>query len=155
MTDTRELRVTEEILIRAAPEAVFRALVDPAELTSWWTIPGRYETRDAQVDLRVGGAYSLSGTSVARGRFLVTGEYLVVDPPHHLSYTWNPDWDDEAHGSIVDLTLEAVGENTRLVVEHTAFLSPAAFEAHRQGWPAVLAALSAHVSGNGRRKRKS
>lgn len=146
MTDPKDLRVTEEILIRAAPEKVFRALVDPAELATWWRIPGRYETQNAQVDLRVGGAYSLTGTSVARRQFLVTGEYLLIDPPHRLRYTWNPDWDDEAHGSIVDFTLEAAGEKTRLVVEHTAFSSRAAFEAHRQGWPAVLAALSAHMS---------
>jgi len=145
VTASEDLALRDEILIRASPERVFRALTDPAEITAWWCLPGFYEVTEAQIDLRVGGRYSLSGTSTNQGRFLLTGVFLVIDPPHRLKYTWIPDWSDGARDSTVEFQLEAVGDETRVVVAHTGFLSAAACEEHRQGWPAVLGVLAEHV----------
>lgn len=144
MTAEADLRVEQEILIRAPIERVFKAFTDPLELATWWRIPGYYETEHADVDLRVGGRYRLTGTSAGLSTFEVHGEYLVIEPPSVLSYTWNPSWDRDAHGSVVDIRLESVGDETRVRVVHTAFLTANARDEHDQGWPAVLQAVVRH-----------
>jgi uncharacterized protein YndB with AHSA1/START domain len=145
MSTTHALQLIEEIRIHASPDRVFRALTDPGEVTAWWSVTGMYETREAEVDLRVGGRYRLAGTSARRGTFVVTGEYRVVEPPRRLSYTWVPDWDDGARDSVVDIRLEPEGTETRVIVTHTAFANQSARDEHANGWPAVLGALRAHV----------
>jgi uncharacterized protein YndB with AHSA1/START domain len=144
-SSTDVFRVVKEIRIQAPPELVFSALTDPAEVKAWWVIPGQYETRDAQLDVRVGGRYRVSGTSVRLKEFAVTGVYRIVEPPHRLSYTWTPDWDAGARDSIVDIRLEPEGEETRVIVTHTMFSTQSARDSHAEGWPAVLDALRTHA----------
>lgn len=148
MTISTDMEVKEEILIKASRERVFRALTDASEITAWWCLPGRYSVDEAEIDLTVGGVYRFSGTNSNSERFLLTGVFLVVDPPSRLEYTWVPDWNEDACGSVVAFQLETVGEYTRLLLTHSGFLSAAAREEHRQGWPAVLCAFAEHVSPN-------
>lgn len=147
MNMSHALQVIEEIQIEAPPDQVFRALTDPDEILQWWHIPDHYQTREATLDVRVGGRYRLAGTNAGGQSFEVDGEFRVVDPPHHLSYTWNPSWDDGAHGSIVDIRLESQGAGTRIVMRHTAFTTQSARDEHSQGWPGVLNALRMHAEG--------
>jgi len=142
---TEGYRLVEEIWIDASPERVYRAWTDRADLTRWWGVPGEYETTTAEVDVREGGHYRFAGTSAQLGSFEVTGEYRVVDPPHRLAYTWNPSWDEGAHGSVVELHFEAKDGGTRLVVEHTAFATESARDDHRSGWPAVTQMLKGYL----------
>lgn len=144
MSSTEVLRVVEEIRIHAAPERVFGALTDPAELTSWWSVPDEYVTREAEVDVRPGGRYVIRGTSVHLGTIEVTGEYRVVDPPRRLSYTWTPDWDGGARDSLVDIRLEPDGDGTRVVLTHTRFTTSLARDDHKRGWSAVFRAVKTH-----------
>ena len=145
MNGNSQLELRHEVLIHARKERIFRALTDPGEITAWWSLPGLYTVTEAEIDLREGGAYRLSGTSANSGRFLLTGKYLVVEPPQRLKYTWIPDWSEDARDSIVEFHLESVGDATRVVISHTGFLSAAACEEHRGGWPAVVGALGEHV----------
>ncbi len=145
MNTTEAFQVIEEIRIHAPPEVVFRALTNPAEITEWWRISGEYETREAEMDVRVGGRYRFAGSSTRLKRFVVSGEYRIVDPPRRLSYTWTPDWDQGARDSIVDIRLEADGDTTCVTVTHTAFSTMSARDGHHQGWPSVLIALRAHA----------
>lgn len=139
------LELCYEVLIHASRERVFRALTDPTEIIAWWSLPGLYTVTEAEIDLRQGGSYRLSGTSTNAGRFTLTGRYLAVEPSRRLKFTWLPDWSDDARDSVVEFQLEAEGDATRVVVNHTGFLSMAARDEHRQGWPAVLSALDEHV----------
>jgi uncharacterized protein YndB with AHSA1/START domain len=147
MSGMSSLELCYKILIHASRERVFRALSNPRDIIAWWNLPGLYAVTEAEIDLREGGAYRLSGTSANAGRFVLTGEYLTVEPPQRLKFTWVPDWSDDARDSVVEFRLETEGDATRVVVNHTGFLSMAARDEHRQGWPAVLAALDDHVSG--------
>ncbi len=145
MNTTEVFQVIEEIRIHAPPEVVFRSLTNPAEITEWWRIPGEYETREAEMDVRVGGRYRFAGTSTRLERFAVSGEYRIVDPPRRLSYTWTPDWDEGARDSIVDIQLERDGDTTCVTVTHTAFSTMSARDSHHQGWPSVLVSLRVHA----------
>lgn len=144
---TEGYRLVEEVWIDASPERVFRAWTDRADLVEWWGVPGEYQTTTVELDLRVGGRYRFGGTSEAMGVFEVTGEYREIDPPNRLVYTWDPGWDDGAHGSVVALTFEAKDGGTRLVIEHTAFATESARDDHKNGWPAVAAMLKAYCEG--------
>lgn len=147
MTKVAGYRIVREIWIDAPPERVFRAWTDPAEVTTWWRIPGAYATEEAEIDLRVGGGYRFAGTSEARGRFQVSGEYRSVEPGRRLVYTWNPDWDDDATGSVVTITFDAENGGTRVGVEHIGFATEASREGHDSGWPAVAAQLKGYLEG--------
>jgi uncharacterized protein YndB with AHSA1/START domain len=86
--------VKAEIEIGASPDRVFQALTDPAELAAWWGDAAMYRTYDWQVDLRAGGAWSSRARGADGSEMTVGGEYLEVDPPRLLVYTWRPSWDD-------------------------------------------------------------
>lgn len=141
MNEHSALSVRLDVWIHAPPERVFQALVDPEALCSWWAVPGAYETKEATVDVRVGGGYRLSGPSEQLGGFEVSGEYLTVDPPRELAYTWNPGWDERARGSIVRFRLRPERDGTLLQMEHTGFATEPSAADHRAGWPGVIDAL--------------
>lgn len=77
--------IISEIIVAAAPEQVFRALVDPAQVPQWWGQPGTYRCQKFNSDLRVGGHWGSFGVGPDGGNFQVTGEYLEVD---HLLACW-------------------------------------------------------------------
>lgn len=144
MSRTRALRLIETVRIHAPPDRVFRALTDPTELVAWWTIPDHYATVEALLDVRAGGRYQLSGTSVEHGPFTVTGVFRVVEAPHRLSFTWLPSWLDGMGESLVEIRLEPEGPTTLVTLTHTAVRS-AASEQSDPDWPAVLGALRTHA----------
>lgn len=62
-----------------APERVWKALTDPADLQQWFLT-------EAQVEQRVGGKVELVTTS---SRVRATGRVLAWDPPRVYEYEWN------------------------------------------------------------------
>jgi uncharacterized protein YndB with AHSA1/START domain len=80
--------ILAEIFIAAPPERVFQALSDPAQLSQWWGERGLYRVTGGGADVRVGGQWTSEGVSNDGTTFRVEGEYLEVDPPRRLVYTW-------------------------------------------------------------------
>jgi uncharacterized protein YndB with AHSA1/START domain len=55
-TTTRSVdAIVREIIIKAPAARVFEALVDPTQRMKWWGQEGRFETTNAESDLRPGG----------------------------------------------------------------------------------------------------
>ena len=71
-----------ERTLSAPPERIFRAWTDPDELARWFA-PDPEFTTEAEVDLRVGGAYR-----IRMGPYEVAGAYLSIDPPRTLAFSW-------------------------------------------------------------------
>jgi uncharacterized protein YndB with AHSA1/START domain len=138
---TGTVRATVEIA--ASPEAVFRALTDPGELARWWGSPDVYQTHDWKLDLRPGGKWSCQARS-AEGTGEVRGEYLAIDPPRLLEYTWEPSW-EQYKQSIVRCTLEAVPGGTRVDLLHRGLGEPDSCRGHAEGWTRVLGWLVGHL----------
>lgn len=80
-----EARVTRHI--RAAPERVFDAWIDPASIAQWFG-PGLGDMVRIDVDPRAGGKFVFTQR---RGDEDVehTGEFLVFNRPHRLSFSWS------------------------------------------------------------------
>jgi uncharacterized protein YndB with AHSA1/START domain len=132
--------------IDAAPERVFRSLTTPEELAAWWGSDDSYRTERWTVDLCPGGRWHCHAVSAEGHRSTVGGEYLVVDPPRLLEYTWEPSWED-FHRTRIRVELAPNGRGGTLVtVTHLGFTDrlPSA-EGHGQGWVRVLEWVRAHA----------
>jgi uncharacterized protein YndB with AHSA1/START domain len=74
-------------ILRAPPELVYRAFLEPGALVKWLPPHGFTGTVHSQ-DARVGGAYRMSFTNLATGHTHGwTGEYLELVPHQRLRYT--------------------------------------------------------------------
>jgi uncharacterized protein YndB with AHSA1/START domain len=137
--------VKAEIEIDAPRERVFRSLTDPAELAAWWGSDAMYRTYDWTIDLRPGGRWSARARGADGSEMTVDGEYLEVEPPRRLVYTWRPSWDDYAVTTVrFDLEMTATG--TRVLVTHTGFGDrTTAALGTGEGWRRILEWLAEHV----------
>lgn len=128
-------------LIDAAPDRVFTALTDPGDLASWWG-PAGFTTPEIELDLWVGGSYRFGMQPPDADLFHLAGEFLVIEPPRRLSYSFRweePDPDDRE--TVVELVLEEAGGRTELSLTQGGFATEARLELHRSGWDESLARL--------------
>jgi uncharacterized protein YndB with AHSA1/START domain len=130
----RSIRI--ERLIQAGLAEVFAAWTDPAVMARWLAPTGKAEV---EADLRVGGRFRV--TMIADDvRLEHTGEYLVIDPPRRLSFTWRSQYTGP-EASVVDVTMTARGEGTLVVLSHER-LPVETRASHQGGWAAILDRLA-------------
>jgi uncharacterized protein YndB with AHSA1/START domain len=135
--------VTAEIFIAAPRERIFQALTDPNQAAQWWGQGDKYRFSKFEMDVRVGGQWSCSGTSTTMGANIsVRGEFLEIDPPRRLSYTWTSSWMPTVTQVVWELEPQDGG--TLLKLTHTGFAGNAdQTKAHTIGWSLVLVWLQA------------
>ncbi len=112
-------------------DRVWRAMTDPAALAAWFW-PQRFAPT-AEVDLRVGGRYRIDGPAVGMA---VSGEYVAVEPPHRLVFTWT--WAGETEETLVTVDLRATDGGTELSLTHERFADDESAKNHAQGWDDCL-----------------
>ena len=136
-----ELRASR---VLAAPRArVWEALVDPEQVARWWG-PAGFTTHAADLDARAGGAYRFTMQPPEGDAFHLAGEFLVVEPPERLSYTFRwepPDPDDQE--TVATLTLAEEDGSTRIELVQGPFRTEARRELHAAGWSETLDKLAA------------
>ena len=120
-------------------ERVFEAWLDSESLAHWMR-PGNFTHATVTVDPRVGGGFRI----VMEGRtdggdHEHRGEYLVIEPPSLLSFTWISNATDHKP-TIVTIEFHERGTGTELILTHRR-LAPKAIDAHREGWTDVLRLL--------------
>ena len=137
-----------ERTLKASPERVFDAFIDPEQLTQWWW-PAGFTCPAAEVDLRVGGTYRLAmewpDLIPTENRFShgMAGEYYEIDRPHHLVMSGRAvnDEQGELFATLIDITLEARDGGTLLTMRQSYFepLPPAeALAGAEHGWTQQL-----------------
>jgi uncharacterized protein YndB with AHSA1/START domain len=130
--------IVASVEIAAPPERVFRAMTT-AEVASWWVRPGVFTTDEWSGDVRVGGRWRSSG--VARGeRYQLEGEFLEVDPPRKLTFTWQR---AGMAPTTVTYLLEPHAGGTRVTLRHDGFTVPEACEQVTMGWQTAFETLVA------------
>jgi uncharacterized protein YndB with AHSA1/START domain len=150
--------VVAEIFVAAPPARVFEAIIDPKQTAQWWGQKGRYHLTEASSDFRVGGKWRSAGVSEDGKPFHVEGEYLEIEPPRLVAYTWNPSYYD-LPTTIVRWELEPrpihllqhsgpnrVGTGTVVKIRHSGFggnLESA--KSHGEGWKRILGWMQAFV----------
>jgi uncharacterized protein YndB with AHSA1/START domain len=74
-------------VLRATPERVYRAFLDPDAMVKWLP-PNGYTGRVLHMDARVGGSYKMSFTNFSTGQsHAFGGEYVELVPQERLRYT--------------------------------------------------------------------
>ena len=137
---TTETAIEREIAIAASPETVWELLVDPDKATRWM---GQAATLDA----RPGGVYRVD---VMPGN-IALGEFVEVDPPRRLVYTWG--W-QQGNGSpvapgstTVEFELIPDGDGTTLRFTHRGLPDAEAVGKHAHGWDHYLERLAVAARG--------
>ncbi len=129
-------------LIRAPRERVFATLTDPNEVTTWFGPEGLSMTQ-ADVRLTPTGGYRFSMQPPDGDPFHISGEFVEIDPPSRLAYTFRydePTPDDEEN--LVSLTLTALDDGrTEVALAHGPFATAERLDLHRRGWTDSLERL--------------
>jgi uncharacterized protein YndB with AHSA1/START domain len=121
-------------VLDAPSERVFAALTEPALLTAWWG-PRGFSTPEIDLDLRVGGTYRFGMQPPDGDLFHLAGEFLEIDRPRRLAYTFRweePDPDDRE--TVVHLSLDEEDDGTRVSLSQGEFATEPRRELHRDGW---------------------
>jgi len=138
-------RIEREILIDAPPEVVWGVVTDPEHVAGWFS-------DSAEIELRPGGRAILTWEEHGR----VPGRVESVEPPRFFSFRWISGSGTELredNTTLVEFTLSAEGDGTRLRVVETGFRDLAGpddekaktVDGHRDGWVRELDDLRAYV----------
>ena len=141
MDATTETTLLERtISIDASPETVWEFFIDPEKLTRW-------KGMNAKLEPQPGGEYRCE---VIPGHTAV-GEYVELDPPHRLVFTWG--WEPGGSGrvpvgtSTVEIELLPTDEGTMLRFTHRGLPDEEAAQSHGHGWDHYLERLVIAAAG--------
>jgi uncharacterized protein YndB with AHSA1/START domain len=129
-------------VLRATPERVYRAFLDPDAMVKW-VPPHGFTGKVHHMDARVGGSYKMSFTNFTTGKsHSFGGEYLELVPHERIRYS---DQFDDPHlpGAMqVTITFQQVscGTEVHITQDGVPDLIPA--EACYLGWQESLALLA-------------
>jgi uncharacterized protein YndB with AHSA1/START domain len=129
-------------VLRAPPERVYRAFLDPEAMVKWLP-PNGFTGTVHQIDVRVGGSYRMSFTNFSTGHSHVFGgEYLELVPNERIRHT---DAFDDANlpGTMqTTVTFKPVSCGTELQVVQEGIPDPIPPEACYLGWQESLVLLA-------------
>ena len=131
-------RIEREIEIDAPIDVVWTVITEPEHINNWFT-------DSAELDLRPGGQGHFALDVKRASRNTVNLRVQRLEPPHFFSFRWDyPDGDDptEANAPLVEFSLEAHGDSTRLRlvesglenVTRSAGEKETYFADHSRGW---------------------
>ena len=125
--------------IHATPEKLFAAWTQPEHLVRWWG-PEGVTCSEAEIDLRVGGAYRLANRFPNGSVVWIAGVFELIEPPHRLIYTWKL---ESQSGSTERVTVyfERLDGSTEVIVTHERIADEAARTGHERGWAGCLDSL--------------
>jgi uncharacterized protein YndB with AHSA1/START domain len=124
--------VTASVRIAAPPAVVFPYLTDASLLVRWMGAC-------VEVNPEPGGAFA-----VDIGDQPIRGNYVAVEPPHRIVFTWGLPGSDvlPPGGSTVEIVLAADGDETVVNLTHRDL--PAQLQPdHVSGWTTLLNSLAA------------
>ena len=150
MPSEQPQQLQTSIEIKASPEKVFDAWTDPVQLLAWWGDDSMYHSTRWECDVRKGGAWFCEGLMASGAAYTVSGEYLAVERPNKLEFTWAPNWDAPL---VTTVTVEflAIPTGTLLKLNHTGFITVQSRDGHAKGWDRVLAWVLSYTESTTRR----
>lgn len=148
--------VAEETLVLTrqfhAPIArVFAAWTQP-ELLAQWFGPENFTVINTTIDCCVGGQYEITIETPDKTQIKHWGEYVAVDAPNQLIFTWvleNQDCQGSAGQcatTLVELNFSEQNGVTELVLKHEKLPGQTASDGHRFGWLSSFECLAAHLA---------
>lgn len=138
-------RIEREILIDAPLDVVWAVITQPDHVSGWFSDV-------AEIELRAGGKLTLTWEVDDTEQ----GRVVKVDPPRFFSFRWIRGSGTElrrGNSTLVEFSLSAEGEGTRLRVVETGFSDldlpeddqAKDAEEHREGWERELDELHEYL----------
>ena len=136
------MQIERETVIAAPVERVWAVLTEAEHVGRWFSDAG------ADIELRPGGPIVMRWTEHGT----IRARIVDVEPPRRFSYRWVPipeHWGeepDDRNSTLVEFTLAAEGDGTRLKVVESGFDAlegtddqrRRAFEGNTEGWETQL-----------------
>ncbi len=137
MTD---LKVNMKQIVNAPIEAVFDAWLDPQMLARFVLPAPGMPSPEVETDPREGGRFVII-MQVGDNKIPHAGQYLKIDRPHKLVFTWESP--RSVDNSSVSLDFVAVAaDQTEVELTHIMFLDEGTRADHEGGWGNILLQLS-------------
>jgi uncharacterized protein YndB with AHSA1/START domain len=129
-------------VLRAPPERVYRAFLDPDAMVKWLP-PNGFTAKVHQMDARVGGTHKMSFTNFSTGRsHTFGGRYLELIANERIRYTDTFE-DPNLKGEMqVTISLKQVSCGTELGIAQEGLPEVIPLEACYLGWQESLALLA-------------
>ena len=129
-------------VLRATPERVYRAFLDPDAKVKWLP-PNGFTGKVHHIDARVGGSYKMSFTNFSTGQsHSFGGQYVELTPHERIRYT--DKFDDPNLPGAMQVTIElkqvSCGTELNITQEGVPDIIPA--EACYLGWQESLVLLA-------------
>lgn len=129
-------------VLRAKPERVYKAFLDPDAMAKWLP-PNGFTGKVHHLEAKVGGTYKMSFTNFSTGSsHSFGGKYVELTPNERIRYTDRFD-DPNMPGEIsVTVTLRQVLVGTEIDIEQAGVPDVIPAEACYLGWQESLALLA-------------
>jgi uncharacterized protein YndB with AHSA1/START domain len=111
------------------------------ESMSRWMYSSNCVAAHVELNPVVGGTFRIDMQEEDGRIFAHTGQYLAIERPHKLVFTWNSTVLGD-QSSLVTVEFREQGENCLLVLRHDLPPDEKLFEEHRQGWTDILDLLA-------------
>jgi uncharacterized protein YndB with AHSA1/START domain len=135
-----------ERTFQAPAQTVFDAWTSEEVMRRWFHGQHDWETPEAQVDLRLGGAVRVVMRDPEKDlEYGGGGHYTEIDPPARLAFTWT--WDDDDRETLIELDLEETDGATRVRLTHSNLRDQESVLSHEGGWTAALDNLGRALEG--------
>ncbi|HMS96759.1 MAG TPA: SRPBCC domain-containing protein [Tabrizicola sp.] len=133
-----DLSLTCRRVIKASPEAVYGAWLDPVMMARFMSPGPDMHVREARADARVGGRFFVM--MVGEKDFPHEGTYKELKPHSRIVFTWEAPW--SAPDTEVTLEFAPVAGGTEVVLTQVKFLSEESRDNHLAGWTGILGKLA-------------
>lgn len=125
---------------------LWRALTDPAAWMQWFGAK-MATPHHTEADLRVGGKWAIEMKGNESGDpHNVRGEFLEIDEPNRVSFTWAWYSAPEAISVVTYALTDAAEGGTTLTLTHERLPSTEARDGHAMGWTATVDSLAEHLT---------
>jgi len=123
---------------KARRDRVWAAWTEVERFTKWFGSHG-WKCAGAVLDNRVGGERSMQLKDPEGNDVRVYGQYIDIDPPSMMSFTWNVDGPGRhLRDTIVTIEFRELPGGTELTVTHEKIPTDQLCQEHREGWIANL-----------------
>lgn len=141
MTNATEGRLEVRHRYAHPPERVFDAWTDAEGMRAWMR-PGPTTDVRTRLDVRVGGSFMIA-MIFGDNTIEHTGEYIVVDRPRRITFTWMAAHLDTP--TTVTIDFNPVDGGTEVVLVHEGLPSEESVTSHTDGWGTILDLLEGEL----------
>jgi uncharacterized protein YndB with AHSA1/START domain len=148
-TDSAERVLVISRIFDAPRDLLFKAWSEPERLVQWFGPKGFTSTVIGSMDTRPGGAYRLHMRGPDGSDHWVQGVCREIVEPKRIvcTYVWTDAYGNPTRPqTLLTLTFEEHGEQTKLTLHQAVFESVTARDAHDEGWTSSLERLTEYLA---------